>query len=119
MFVTIASGIVFRQLDAGVEASGPHDFTVREISALVSSAARVHRIPPRVRDDRDTPHVGRDGGTYAGDLGRKGIRIFLQIGLDEGGKSVGFPAHEIGAIIRHLRPQRDVLEGKWHEHFGN
>jgi len=31
----------------------------------------------------------------------------------------GFPAHEIGAIIRHLRPQRDVLEGKWHEHFGN
>jgi hypothetical protein len=36
-----------------------------------------------------------------------------------GGKSVEFPAHEIGAIIRHLRPQRDVLEGKWHEHFGN
>ena len=24
-------------------------------SALVSSTARVHRIPPRVRDDRDTP----------------------------------------------------------------
>jgi hypothetical protein len=31
----------------------------------------------------------------------------------------GFPAHEIGAIIRHLRSQRDFLEGKWHEHFGN
>jgi uncharacterized protein with HEPN domain len=31
----------------------------------------------------------------------------------------GFPAHEIGAIIRHLRPHRDVLESKWHEHFGN
>src|SRR5712671_2863251 len=28
-----------------------------------------------------------------------------------------FPAHEIGAIIRHLRSQRDLLEGKWHEHF--
>src|ERR1700731_3141855 len=26
-----------------------------KISALVSSAACVHRIPPRVRDDRDTP----------------------------------------------------------------
>jgi len=44
-----------RRLDAGVEASGPHDFTVRKVSALVSSAACVHRIPPRVRDDRDTP----------------------------------------------------------------
>ncbi|MGD0849129.1 DUF4160 domain-containing protein [Bradyrhizobium sp.] len=33
--------------------------------------------------------------------------------------NAGFPAHEIGAIIRHLRSQRDVLEGKWHEHFGN
>jgi hypothetical protein len=31
----------------------------------------------------------------------------------------GFPAHEISAIIRHLRSHRDVLEGKWHEHFGN
>ncbi len=28
-------------------------------------------------------------------------------------------AHEIGAITRHLRSQRDLLEGKWHEHFGN
>jgi hypothetical protein len=31
----------------------------------------------------------------------------------------GDPAHEIRAIIRHLRSQRDVLEGKWYEHFGN
>ena len=33
--------------------------------------------------------------------------------------NAGFPAHEIGAIVRHLRPQRDLLEGKWHEYFGN
>ena len=33
--------------------------------------------------------------------------------------NAGFPAHEIGAIIRHLRSQRDILEGKWHERFGN
>ena len=59
-------------LDAGVEASGPHDFAVRQrlrSSArflrsltgnpsrdhLAPDAARVHRIPSRVRDDRDTP----------------------------------------------------------------
>jgi hypothetical protein len=34
-----------QELDASVGASGPHDFAVRKISALVSSAARVHRIP--------------------------------------------------------------------------
>src|SRR5258708_9995202 len=50
--------IATRKLDAGVEASGPHDFTVRKARALVSSAACVHHIPPRVRDDRDTPLCG-------------------------------------------------------------
>ena len=54
-FLVTVIGGYFRQLDAGVEASGPHDFTVRKISALVSSAPRVHRIPPHVRDDRETP----------------------------------------------------------------
>jgi hypothetical protein len=29
LFVTVVGGNVFRQLDAGVEASGPHDFAVR------------------------------------------------------------------------------------------
>jgi hypothetical protein len=32
-------------LDASVGASGPHDFAVRRVSALVRCAARVHRIP--------------------------------------------------------------------------
>ena len=36
-----------RRLDAGVEASGPHDFAV-------------HRIPPHVRDGRERPSVGQD-----------------------------------------------------------
>jgi hypothetical protein len=61
-----------RKLDAGVEASGPHDFAGRSKHlssarsviahgktrpAITSRAqrCRVHRIPPRVRDDRDTP----------------------------------------------------------------
>ena len=33
--------------------------------------------------------------------------------------NAGFPAHEIGAIIRYLRSHRESLEGKWHEYFGN
>jgi hypothetical protein len=33
------------KLDASVETSGPHDFAVRDMRALVRSASRVHRIP--------------------------------------------------------------------------
>ena len=46
--------IAFRELDASVEASGPHDFAVR-FCAVRQRHIRVHRIPSRVRDDRDTP----------------------------------------------------------------
>jgi hypothetical protein len=49
----------FRQLDASVGASGPHDFAVR-LSAVRQRHRHVHRIPPRVRDDRETP-LYRDG----------------------------------------------------------
>jgi hypothetical protein len=45
---------LLRELDASVEASGPHDFAVR-FSAIRQRRIRVHRIPSRVRDDRDTP----------------------------------------------------------------
>src|SRR6202158_5711818 len=44
--------IRFRRLDAGVEASGPHDFAVHLKRRSSCSAISVHRIPPRVRDDR-------------------------------------------------------------------
>jgi hypothetical protein len=43
------------KLDAGVEASGPHDFAVRRERASSLRAVSVHRIPPRVRDDREPP----------------------------------------------------------------
>jgi hypothetical protein len=43
-----------RNLNASVEASGPHDFAVR-FCAIRQRRIYVHRIPPRVRDDRDTP----------------------------------------------------------------
>jgi hypothetical protein len=45
-----------RQLDASVEASEPHDFAVRS-RAVRQQHIRVHRIPPRVRDDREPPLV--------------------------------------------------------------
>jgi hypothetical protein len=32
--------------------------------------------------------------------------------------NAGFPAHEIGDIIRHLRQNRDLLTSAWNEHFG-
>ena len=53
----------FRQLDASVEASEPHDFAVR-LRAVRQRHISVHRIPPRVRDDRERPCMGRDGGAY-------------------------------------------------------
>jgi hypothetical protein len=33
--------------------------------------------------------------------------------------NAGFPLHELGGIIRHLRSNRDQLTAAWHEHFGN
>jgi hypothetical protein len=45
LFATVARGRVFRELDASVGASGPHDFTVRGTTSFVADIARVHRIP--------------------------------------------------------------------------
>jgi hypothetical protein len=53
------------QLDTSVAASGPHVFAVR-FSAVRYRHLRVHRSPPHVRDDHDTPlFSGRDGDRYA------------------------------------------------------
>jgi hypothetical protein len=57
-FVTIApEKLASQELDASVEASGPHDFAVR-VSAARQDHIRVHRIPPRGRDDRVSPLCG-------------------------------------------------------------
>jgi hypothetical protein len=40
-------------LNASVGASGPHDVAAR-FKRIVSRAISVHRIPPHVRDDRET-----------------------------------------------------------------
>jgi hypothetical protein len=44
----------FRELDASVGASGPHDFSVR-FSTVRHRRFHVHRILTRVRDDREPP----------------------------------------------------------------
>jgi hypothetical protein len=44
------------QLDASIGASEPHDFAVR-LSHVRLRDISVHRIPPRVRDDRDPPLI--------------------------------------------------------------
>jgi hypothetical protein len=66
LFATIA-GVMrkhHRQLDASVGASGPHGFAVRKQCHSSFDIARVHRIPSRVRDDREPPlwwdETGRD-----------------------------------------------------------
>ncbi len=48
----------FHRLDASIGASGPHDFTVR-IRTVRQRHIRVHRIPSRACDDRETPLVSR------------------------------------------------------------
>jgi hypothetical protein len=69
--------------DTSVGVSGPHDFAVRKSALVVCSAACVHRIPPRVRDDRaSAPLPGRDVQTGNGDLPDGESEIFFAEGLD-------------------------------------
>ena len=47
-------------------------------ATLVSRDLGVHRIPPRIRDDRERPSsCGDDGRSYALNLGQKGSEKFL------------------------------------------
>jgi hypothetical protein len=47
-FLAAVACASYRRLDPSVAGSGPHAFAIREHSAVVFGAARVHRIPPRV-----------------------------------------------------------------------
>jgi hypothetical protein len=46
--------LVSQELDTSIGVSGPHDFSVR-FSTVRQERIRVHRIPPRVCDDRELP----------------------------------------------------------------
>jgi hypothetical protein len=73
---------VLRQLDASVEASGPHDFAVRK-HALSSEAPLASTAPlPASVTIAIRPCKGRDGAGYKFDLGLRRNGIFLQRGLD-------------------------------------
>jgi hypothetical protein len=56
-FVTIACGVAFANL---TPASRRQDHTTSPSASVpfVRSTISVHRIPPRVRDDREAPHCG-------------------------------------------------------------
>jgi hypothetical protein len=54
LFATVIGGIASTDLDTSVGVSGPHDFAVR-LRYLRLGTVRVHRILPRVRDDRVSP----------------------------------------------------------------
>jgi hypothetical protein len=74
--------VAFRKLDASVETSEPHAFAVR-FSTVRYRHIRVHRIPPRVRDDREPPlrwdeTAGINEVIWVG----REEEIFLRRGLD-------------------------------------
>ena len=131
---TVVRKLLDCKLDASVEASGPHDFSVRdrlrqrlrrawypsdevlakaEPGALVSRAARVHRIPPRVCDDGQRPSCGTGRRGYEGDLRFRKTRIFFQMGLDN--PNHVDPAGEIRfqAQIRGARWVRSNQSTRW------
>ncbi|HVL73139.1 MAG TPA: DUF4160 domain-containing protein [Beijerinckiaceae bacterium] len=33
--------------------------------------------------------------------------------------NLGYPAHELGQIVRHLRAHRQELMDRWNDHFGD
>ena len=72
-----------RELDTSTAVPEPHAFAVRETAALVIRRTRVHRIPPRVRDDREPPlSSGETGRACKGDLPGVLSGIFLILWLD-------------------------------------
>jgi hypothetical protein len=70
-----------RQLDASVEASGPHDFAVR-LGAVRPRHISVHASRPAPVTIAKRPLVGRDGTGYGFDLGKSRRNIFLKMKLD-------------------------------------
>ena len=95
-------------------ASGRRDHTASPSAsgAVVCSTLRVHRIPSRVRDDREPPPlVGRDGGNYKTDLLIRKTRIFLQGRLDmphDMGHAVICPSGQARGPTRPARPPLPV-----------
>jgi hypothetical protein len=74
---------LFRQLDASVGASGPHDFAVRKLArSSVAPPRPSHPNPTFVTIAKRPLCVGRDSERCRSDLGQKRMGIFLRRGLD-------------------------------------
>jgi hypothetical protein len=82
LFATVVERNFFRQLDASIGASEPHDFAVRRPGTFVSAppASTASRLTSVTIAKR--PSEGRDSEGYGCDLGEKRTRIFLERGLD-------------------------------------
>jgi hypothetical protein len=97
------------KLDAGVEASGPHDFAVRfravrPLAAKTSTASR-----PTFVTMANAPLIGRDGRICRRDLPDKLNEIFLRKRLDRPDiQPIDLP---VGQISRRLA-SRSVLAGR-------
>ena len=92
----------FRKLDAGVEASGPHDFAVRKHAPSseappASTASRPASVTIAIR-----PCEGWDGKGYRFDLGQRRREIFLERGLDWGNQID--PAQQIPLCAQAAQP---------------
>jgi hypothetical protein len=98
-----------RQLDAGVEASGPHDFAVRfravrPLAAKTSTASR-----PTFVTMANAPLIGRDGRICRRDLPDKLNEIFLRKRLDRPDiQPIDLP---VGQISRRLASMSVVIGG--------
>jgi hypothetical protein len=113
LFVTVVCASS-RRLDAGVEASEPHDFAVRVSTIRPSRAARVHRIPhPTSVTIAKRPSVW-DGMIRSIPVSTKRqSEIFLRQGLDSqiAKQPVGQITQQLKAISRKARPDHRVREG--------
>jgi hypothetical protein len=70
------------RLDAGVEASGPHDFAVRKRAPSSEALPASTASRPALMTLRNAPRVGQDGGSCRSDLPDGLSEIFFQMGLD-------------------------------------
>src|SRR5450631_3077882 len=76
-FATVApEKLASQELDTSTAMSGPHDFAVR-LHAVRYRRIRVHRIPPRIRDDREPPLCGTGRRGYKSDL-RQAASIIIR-----------------------------------------
>jgi hypothetical protein len=82
LFATVVGGNVSRQLDAGVEASGPRDFAVRCMRRSSATLPASTASRPAFVTITKRPSGGWDDGSYSFDLGKRRSGIFLKKGLD-------------------------------------